>query len=828
VRLAAVKELLTDFDLTMESFEAHFKVIWDAMNDRVPSDSSRFKCLLFILHLYQNRTFREKLAGTDGRTCFAERLERAVQDTVQADGTGQSGYLKEVFDAYKKKYFDGCQADPCVWDRFLEAVSSVPDEWYAEYYKEVFETILQRIAEEEKDYSSIIQPTAVTWLVAELLGYEGKGRVYNPYAGLASYAIEMNTLSDYHGEEINPETRALGMLRLAAHGINPESLSVKNSYMQGFDGDCKYDYIVATPPFSGLIRKGDEGFDSHVYHTFYRDFLFRGSQMLSTNGKLAGAFPLSFIYSEQTEPKNLRQYLVNEHIVSTVILLPNAIFFNTSFPTVVVALDAARKGKGIKFIDASTLYEKVRHRSVLELDKIKEAIGCEDGIHTKVVSYEYVANQGGYSLYPSMYIDEEENLPKGYIAVKASDVLMRIKPKLKVGTQCTRGHMLTFKVLSDVPLAGPLSAENLPEQDISDSVLSISRSCAFIKTVGSLRPTYVSVENGETLYFEQNLAVFEVDTTKVYAPLFLYEWSRKVNKLVIGSAKQTVNLHGGGDEFRLEVFLPETLSEQEALYERMLREYKDARAKEIGLEELIASQRRDFIYIFRSRKHDLGNRFGAIRNNVAALSDFLSNQGLMDKLVNTNAQRTVGQQMDRLNQLLVGMGEQIKHLVDETAFGEPQKVDLVERLNAITSDGSYKLEYTEDFDMMLQHGEHAFVNINRLDLDRVFDNIIGNAVKHGFKGETGHKVVIDLSYDAKDRKYIVAFKNDGRPMPDGFDSVRYGTVGDKSADSDGSGQGGAIVKGIVEHFGGSYEVINNPGAIFKVEILIKLPIYDER
>ena len=815
----------------MESFESGLKVIWDAMNDRVLSDSSRFKCLLFILHLYQNRTFREKLAGTDGKTCFAERLERAVQDTVQADVTGQSGYLKEIFEVYKKyfdgNYFDECQTDPRVWDRFLEAVSSVPDEWYAEYYKEAFETILQRIAEEEKNYSSIIQPVAVTRLVAELLGYDGKGSVYNPYAGLASYAVEMKAVSGYHGEELNPEIRALGMLRLAVHGINPESLSVKDSYMQGFDGDCEYDYIVATPPFSGLIRKGDKGLDPHKYHTFYRDFLFRGSQMLSPNGKLVGAFPLSFIYSEQGEPRELRKYLVTNHLVSTVILLPNAIFFHTSFPTVVVALDGAKKGEGVKFIDASTLYEKVNRRSVLDIDKIKEAIACEKGAHTKVVSYKEVEDQN-CSLYPSMYIDEEENLPKGYIAVKASDVLTRITLKPKVGTQCTRGHMLTFKVLSDVPLAGPLSAKNLPEQDISDSALSISRSCAFIKTVGSLRPTYVSVENGETLYFEQNLAVFGVDTTKVYAPLFLYEWSRKVNKLVIGSAKQTVNLLHGGDEFRLEVFLPETLSEQEALYERMLREYKDARAKEIGLEELIASQRRDFIYIFRSRKHDLGNRFGAIRNNVAALSDFLSNQGLMDKLVNTNSQRTVGQQMDRLNQLLVGMGEQIKHLVDETAFGEPQKVDLVERLNAITSDGSYKLEYTEDFDMVLQHGEHAFVNINRLDLDRVFDNIIGNAVKHGFKGETGHKVVIDLSYDAKDRKYIVAFKNDGRPMPDGFDSVRYGTVGDKSADSDGSGQGGAIVKGIVEHFGGSYEVVNNPGAIFKVEILIKLPIYDER
>lgn len=810
----------------MESFESGLKVIWDAMNDRVLSDSSRFKCLLFILHLYQNRTFREKLAGTDGKTCFAERLERAVQDTVQADVTGQSGYLKEIFEVYKKyfdgNYFDECQTDPRVWDRFLEAVSSVPDEWYAEYYKEAFETILARIVEgENREYGSFIQPAAVTRLVADLLGYEGKGSVYNPYAGLASYAVEMNVLSDYHGEERNQETRALGMLRLAAHGIDPESLSVKDSYMQGFDGDCKYDYVVATPPFSGLIRKGDKGFDPDKYHTYYRDFLFRGSKMLSTNGKLAGVFPLSFIYSEQGEPRELRKYLVTNHLVSTVILLPNAIFFNTSFPTVVVILDGAKKGEGVKFIDASTLYEKVRHRSVLDLDKIKEAIGCEDGVHTKVVSYEYVANpnQGGYSLYPSMYIDEGESRPEGYIAVKASDVLNRIIKKSREDTRGIRGHMLTPKDLPDMAFANPISASDLPEQDIPEDARSVSRSCVFITRFTPLRPTYVSVQEGETLYYGPNLeALIYDDTPTVYRPLFLYEWARKANKLVTAATMLRVDLD---EACMLDVFLPGTVSEQKALYERMLREFKDARAKELGLENVIAAQREDYMRTLHFRKHDLGNSLAAVSLNVRVLSKFLSDQKLYDMPVNPHYPLTVGQQMEDLIRLLKQMNDNISGLLDEEPFGRPEKIDLVARLEAIPDGGDYTVKVTKDFDE-----KQAFASINAGDLNKVIENIIGNAVKHGFKGGSGHKVVVDLSYDAKDRKYVIAFKNDGIPMPDGFDTIRYGTVGDKSVDSNGSGQGGAIVKGIVEHFGGSVEVVNDPDAVYPVEIIIKLPIYD--
>ena len=40
-------------------------------------------------------------------------------------------------------------------------------------------------------------------------------------------------------------------------------------------------------------------------------------------------------------------------------------------------------------------------------------------------------------------------------------------------------------------------------------------------------------------------------------------------------------------------------------------------------------------------------------------------------------------------------------------------------------------------------------------------------------------------------------------------------------------KGGSIVKDFVEHFGGKYEVYNDPEALFPVGILIKLPIYED-
>lgn len=815
----------------MESFESGLKVIWDAMNDRVLSDSSRFKCLLFILHLYQNRTFREKLAGTDGRTCFAERLERAVQETVQADGTGQSGYLKEVFDAYKKKYFDGCQADPRVWDRFLEAVSSVPDEWYAEYYKEAFETILRRVAiGMGREYGEILQPENVTKLVTELLGYEGYGSVYNPYAGLASYVIEMNTLSDYHGEEINPETRALGMLRLAAHGISPESLVIADSHANCFDISRKYDYVVATPPHWPIKRDKEIIDPFRSFRYIDQDFLYQGSRMLTPEGKLAGVFALSIVYSEDPAVKELRRYLVDEHIVSTVILLPENLFFHTAIQSVAVVLDNSKRSNGIKFVDASSFYTKEMRRSVLDLQLMREALTCENGVHTRVIPYAEVKD---YSLLPSRYTIEKEDIPEGYAAVSASDIFKgRIQSSIKnrqiAEGEIIRGRIMTIQSLPATPFADSLSASDLPEQDISDMAGYVSQSCVFINNFGPLRPIYVSVPEGMKLYYRRSLSAFKIDDSAVCVPLFLHEWARRANKLVTGGALVSVDFRAA---LKTEVFLPGTKPEQEALYERMRREYKEARAKELGLEEVIASQRRDFINTFRARKHNLGNLLGDVRNNVSVLSKFISAYGLKDKPVIPNATRTVSEHIEKLNSLLNGMYEQISHLLDEELFGDPEKIDLAEKLKKIPSDVNYTVEYSADLGSLPQHGRislnpTAYVSINARNLDSVIENIIGNAVKHGFNGERGHKIGIDLSFDGTDQMYVVVFKNDGRPMPEGFDTVRYGIEGEKGVDSDGHGQGGAIVKGIVEHFGGRIEVVNDPNAMYPVEIIIKLPKYD--
>ena len=67
----------------------------------------------------------------------------------------------------------------------------------------------------------------------------------------------------------------------------------------------------------------------------------------------------------------------------------------------------------------------------------------------------------------------------------------------------------------------------------------------------------------------------------------------------------------------------------------------------------------------------------------------------------------------------------------------------------------------------------------------------------------------------------VICKNNGTPLPDGMTKERYGLKGERAGITGGTGAGGFIVKSIVNHYGGDYDVFYNDGM---TTIRIYLPI----
>ena len=116
------------------------------------------------------------------------------------------------------------------------------------------------------------------------------------------------------------------------------------------------------------------------------------------------------------------------------------------------------------------------------------------------------------------------------------------------------------------------------------------------------------------------------------------------------------------------------------------------------------------------------------------------------------------------------------------------------------------------------------MNIAKNDIQRAVNNIIDNARKHGFGGvkNSNNEIRIKLAIDTEKNMFQIDFRNNGKPLPDGMDKMRYGLKGEKAGETGGTGIGGNYVKAFVENYGGDYDVFMEGGwTVVRIYLPIK-------
>ena len=114
--------------------------------------------------------------------------------------------------------------------------------------------------------------------------------------------------------------------------------------------------------------------------------------------------------------------------------------------------------------------------------------------------------------------------------------------------------------------------------------------------------------------------------------------------------------------------------------------------------------------------------------------------------------------------------------------------------------------------------------ISPSDMQRLVSNIVDNARKHGFTDHNRNDYVIKvtLSIDSEKNMFVLDFQNNGNPLPDGMNKLRYGIKGEKAGKTAGTGIGGSYVKSFVEHYGGDYDVfMDNGWTVIRIYLPIK-------
>ena len=265
-----------------------------------------------------------------------------------------------------------------------------------------------------------------------------------------------------------------------------------------------------------------------------------------------------------------------------------------------------------------------------------------------------------------------------------------------------------------------------------------------------------------------------------------------------------------------------------------------------------------YINEVRMRKHDMRPHLRQIASTERLLSHYLEQDSDIDTM-----RLHLRNQISRIHDAVKHLSDLVEHLSDEDKFGTPERFNIDKYLNDLPDGDFFTIDYDCDEEMLVQagfgcHRFHTFSKdyirriengenfdshsvlmahladnredvirldtyIAPLDFDRLVQNIIENAKRHGFTDPTreDYNMYIYLTIDRERGMYQIDFSNNGNPLPEGMTKDRFGIRGEKAGLTGGTGQGGHIITSIVEHYGGDYDVFQDDASTV---VRIYLPI----
>ncbi len=286
-----------------------------------------------------------------------------------------------------------------------------------------------------KSGGEFFTPQNVSQLIAQLAMHkqETVNKIYDPACGSGSLLLQAKKHFDAHiieegffGQELNHTTYNLARMNMFLHNINYNKFEIKlgDTLLQPHFGNSKlFDAIVSNPPYSVKWIGSDDP-------TLINDDRFAPAGVLAPKSKADFAFVLhalsylsskgraaivcfpGIFYRGGAEQK-IRQYLVDNNYVETIISLASNLFYGTSIAVTILVLAKNKKDTNTQFIDASGLFKKETNNNVLTEDNISQIMQVFDSkeniLHfARSVPYaEIVAKD--YNLSVSSYVEAKDN-----------------------------------------------------------------------------------------------------------------------------------------------------------------------------------------------------------------------------------------------------------------------------------------------------------------------------------------------------------------------------------------------------------------------------------
>jgi type I restriction enzyme M protein len=284
-----------------------------------------------------------------------------------------------------------------------------------------------------KSGGEFFTPQEVSELLAEItvVGKKQVNKVYDPACGSGSLLLKFakvlgkdNVSQGFYGQEINLTTYNLCRINMFLHDINFEKFDIAHGDTltdpKHWD-DEPFDAIVSNPPYSikwegdsnsllindprfspaGILApksKADLAFTMHML------------SWLSTSGTAAIVEFPGVLYRGGAEQK-IRQYLIDNNYIDTVIQLPPDLFFGTGIATCIIILKKSKNDNATLFIDASAEFVRGGNKNKITEDNRKRILNAfinrtDEDYFSKLVPNNLIA-ENDFNISVSSYIEQE-------------------------------------------------------------------------------------------------------------------------------------------------------------------------------------------------------------------------------------------------------------------------------------------------------------------------------------------------------------------------------------------------------------------------------------
>lgn len=251
-----------------------------------------------------------------------------------------------------------------------------------------------------KSGGEFFTPQHVSKLIAQLAMHKqtSVNKIYDPACGSGSLLLQAKKHFDAHviedgffGQEVNHTTYNLARMNMFLHNINYDKFNIQlgdTLRAPHFGDDKPFDAIVSNPPYSVKWIGSDDP-------TLINDDRFAPAGVLAPKSKADFAFVLhalsylsgkgraaivcfpGIFYRGGAEQK-IRQYLVDNNYVETVISLAPNLFFGTTIAVNILVLSKHKQDTTTQFIDASALFKKGTNNNLLEDSHIEQIMRVFD------------------------------------------------------------------------------------------------------------------------------------------------------------------------------------------------------------------------------------------------------------------------------------------------------------------------------------------------------------------------------------------------------------------------------------------------------------------